>query len=234
MNKSRFVKNLLFTIFWGLLSISFIFFASLIILKANGFKLNWRTWKIAKTGMINLSGHPEDVQIKVNSKQYYGLPKKISELEPKTYNIEVSKPSYSSWQKQVKIEPGKTTSFESVILFKTEPEEVNPPQSYSLEQFQQDFRESSKDLKVTGSEVFYQDKLVTRFGTNISSAVLYPDKNHLVFLSGNEIRVIDLDGSNNRLLVSLNPAGTTPIVFQNNGSIILYLEAGKLKAKVIR
>ncbi|MBM2820846.1 MAG: hypothetical protein HW405_606, partial [Candidatus Berkelbacteria bacterium] len=74
----RIRKKILSIIFWGFLFVSFVFFATLIILKANGYQLNWNNWNIIETGMIVIDGQPKDVDIKMNQKYFKNLPEQFS------------------------------------------------------------------------------------------------------------------------------------------------------------
>ncbi|MBM2821246.1 MAG: hypothetical protein HW405_1006, partial [Candidatus Berkelbacteria bacterium] len=92
----------------------------------------------------------------------------------------------------------------------------------------------SQDIKINETEIFWQDNLISRFGSKILAASFYPDSKHIIFQEATEIRIIDLDGSNNVLLVSLKSNEPTAFTFQNNGKTLIYLDGGQIFAKTIR
>jgi len=231
----RLKKVLLISVFWGILSLSFLFFAFLIVLKANGYQLNYPSWKVIKTGMVVLNGDPKGVTIKMNNKILKGgLPERISNLPAGTYEITTSLEGYQSWHKVVKVDPGIAVICDSIILFKETPEEQTLPENINIDKLGAEYADAARDLTIKDSEIYWRENLITRFSQKVSALAFYPDNKHLIYQIQNELRVIDLDGSNNRLLVTLSNAEPSIFGFRNNGAEILYLDEGALKAKTIR
>ena len=228
-------KILLISVFWGILSLSFLFFAFLIILKANGYQLNYPSWKIIKTGMIVLNGDPKDVTIKMNNKILKsGFPKRISNLSVGTYEIIVSHENYQEWYKVIKVDPGIAIIYDNIILFKETPEEQTLPENIKAEKLGAEYANAAQDLTIKDSEMYWRENLITRFSQKILAASFYPGNKHIIYQIQNELRVIDLDGSNNKLLITLSNAEPSMFGFRNNGAEILYLDEGMIKAKNIR
>jgi len=231
----RFKKMLLIILFWAVLAASFLFFAFLIFLKANGYQLNYKTWHIIKTGMIILNGEPNDVTIEINHKILKtGFPERLSNLTIGAYDIEISRENYQGWSKTVKVEPGLALINEDIILFRNEPSEQDLPENITVDKLRGQFSSAARDLRIEDTEIFLNDILVTRFSQKILAATMYPDNKHIVFQTGSELRVIDIDGSNNKLLINLESAEPSVFSFTNNGSTIIYLDEGILKARNIR
>lgn len=213
--------------------VSFAFFSVLIILKANGYQLNWRYWKITKTGMIILDGDPQDVKVKINQKYLEGFPLRLSNLTPGSYEVTVTKAGYQSWQKNFNVGEGRAVIIENIVLFLQEPRDATKP-DLSPQQVANEFQNFTNQIEIKGDELHWQNNLVTRFGSQVLSAVIYPDNSHFIVQLNNEIRVIDLDGSNNLLLFKLTSSEPTAITFRDNGRTIIFLDNGQIGAKTIR
>lgn len=232
---TRAKKRILFIIFWTVLIVSFIFSAFLIILKANGYQLNYKNFKILKTGMIILNGYNINETIVINGKDLKrGLPLKISNLEPGRYEIIIKANNYQDWSKTVEVEAGMAVNNQNIILFLKEPKDRDAPSNITNQTLLTDSLKNNSDIKISSNEIFYQDNLVSRFSQNVLSTSLYPDGEHIIFQVQNEIRVIELDGGNNQLLFKINSNEPTIFSFENNGSAIIFLDGGQIKAKTIR
>jgi len=228
-------KILLISVFWGILSLSFLFFAFLIVLKANGYQINYQNWKIIKTGMIILNGEPKDVTIKMNNKILKGgLPKRISNLSAGTYEITISHQDYQEWSKVIKVDSGLAASFDDIILFKDAPEERALPENLNIEKLGAEYINANRDLTIKDSEIYFRKNLITRFSQEVLAASLYSDNKHIIYQIQNELRIIDLDGSNNKLLINLSGTEPSMFSFRDNGAEILFLDGDTIKAKNIR
>ena len=230
----KFKKHFFYFGFWTILIVSFLFFAFLIVLKANGYQLNWRYWRIQKTGMIILNGEPRDVEIKINQKYLQGFPLRLANQTPGTYEITVAREGYYTWQKVYEVLPGKAISSTSILLFLNEARENDSTKSLTAQKILDEYQNITRGLEIREKELYWQNELMTRFGSPILAAGLYPDNQHFVCQVNNEIRVLDLDGSNNFLLFKLSSYEPTIFTFKDNGRTIIYLDDGQIRAKTIR
>lgn len=221
-------------LFWFVLITSFVFFAGLIHLKANGWQINFRTLELTQTGMIILSGVPEKAEVRINNqvKNNY-LPVKLSNLSPGYYDVDIVATDYRAWHKTIQVLSGKASLNQNIILFLAHPQEVAVSAEITPESILEEYQKKTAELKFFDSEIFWQDKFITRFSQNILAAIIYPDNNHIVFQQGNEMRVIDIDGSNDILLFHLSSAEPTLMTIKNNDRTIYYLDQGKIQAKNI-
>jgi len=234
MKFKKFSKKLTIFLFWLILIISFIFFAVLLHLKARGFQLNFRTWKLVKTGLISLNGSPGRAEIKVNGKPHsFAMPTKINNLPPGYYEVEISAQGFQTWQKSIYVLPEKASIYQDIVLFLSVPQEVPVPKDLTTEMVRTGFT-PDPSLVVKGEEIYFEERLITRFSDSVQMAVLYPDRAHIVFQIGNEIRVIDLDGANDVLLVTLSTKELTVVAFRNNGKTMYFLDQGRVLGKTIR
>jgi hypothetical protein len=234
MNKKGLRTKVSSIFFWTVLIVSFLFFAAVIEFKANGWQFNFQTKKLIKTGMISLDGTPDTSQVLLNGKNISNLlPAKIRDLAPGYYDIMVTSPGYKSWQKTVQIVSAKANIFQYIVLFKDPPTEAMVPQDLTSEVIQAEFKTKSANILIQNSEIFWQGQFVTRFGQNVLGAIIYPDNNHIIFQQENEIRVIDIDGSNNQLLFNLSSSDQTFFTTRNSGRTIFYLDGGQVYGKTI-
>ncbi len=204
------------------------------MLKANGYQLNWRYWKLIKTGMIVLDGDPQDVSIKINQKYLEGLPLRMANVSPGSYEIIVSKDGYHSWQKNFEVPAGKAVTATDIVLFIQLAKDTPTPANLDAQQVLSEYQNRAESIEIKGSEIYWRGNLVTRFASPVLAAAMYPDNQHLVFQQDNEIRVIELDGTNNILLFSLQSSEPSAISFRDNGRTLIFLDGGQIKAKTIR
>lgn len=228
-------KKIILAIFWFVLITSFIFFAFLIHLKANGWQLNFRTWRLLKTGMIILNGNPDKVEVKINGKiQTYSLPAKMGNLPPGSYDVSIASRGFQTWQKTIRVLPEKVSIYSDITLFLEESQEIEVPSKMTSEVIVKELQNRTNGLKVAGPEIYWNDNLVTRFSQNVVMATAYSDNHHIVFQLGNEVRVVELEGSNNQLLFRLVTSEPTTLVFRDDGRTIYYVEEGAVYGKTIR
>ena len=148
------------------------------------------------------------------------------------YEVTISKDQYQTWQKLIPVQSGKASINQNIALFLESPLEVSPPENLTPEVLAKEFQTPSALVRINGSEIYYQEKLVSRFSQDIAAAIIYPDNNHIVFQQGNEMRIIELDGSNNCLLFKLHSA--EPSQFSVRDSNLYFTDEGKVQGKTIR
>lgn len=233
---SSFKKQAFLFVFWLALIVSFVFSAFLIVLRANGYQLNSKTWKVTKTGMIILDGTPRGADVKVNNKlNDYQLPLRLSNLASGNYDVEITSASYQKWQRTIRVDEGMATSYQKIVLFLAKPTEISVSDpNLTVEELKQQANQNNQDLVISGNEIFWQDRLITRFSSNVLAASIYPDSNHVIFQINNEIRAVELDGSNNTLLFTLKSNDPSAFIFQNSAKTIIYIDQNQIFAKNIR
>lgn len=227
--------KIFFIIFWLVVIVSFLLSIGFILMKANGWNLNFKTGKISQTGMISLSGDIANPQIKLNGKLYgNNLPLKITNLAQGYYDVAIEKENYLSWQKTIPVEEGKAALFRNILLFLKEPQEAAVPSNITQEVLDKEYQNQSAKIKIAGSEIFYNNIMVSRFSQNIAGAIIYPDEAHLIFQTGDEIDIIELDGGNNQPLVKLSSNLPTRFFLRDNGRTLYYLDGEKIFGRLIR
>ncbi len=185
--------------------------------------------------MIVLEGNITDAEIKVNDKLYSNtLPVRISNLIPGSYSISITKEEYLTWQKTVQVEPQRASIINDIVLFLESSVDFKNHVDFEQQKLIVDFQEQSKDLQINHTEIFYKEELITRFSTDISTAIIYPDENHIIFQQNDEIRAIDLDGSNNQLLFTISTDQPVSLVLKEDGKVLLYIVDNQIFAKTIK
>ena len=182
-----------------------------------------------------LSGEPRWAKVRMNLQTLRGtLPVKISNLIEGDYEITVLSDNYQEWQKVIHVESGQTSNYPNILLFFQEPKEALVDEGLTLESFKKEANNLRQGVRIINSELYWQDQLVSRFSQEILTAYIYPDRKHLLFQVKDEMRIIDLDGSNNLLLFRLSSSAPTLVTFRENGAIVIFLEGEKIFARRIR
>ncbi|MCX5706694.1 MAG: PEGA domain-containing protein [Candidatus Omnitrophica bacterium] len=89
---------------------------------ALGYKLDSRTLKFTKTGLISIRTQPQGADIYLEGKLLgQKTPVTIGELLPGLYNLRVELENYYPWVAQVNVQPRKVSRFEKIILFPLRP-----------------------------------------------------------------------------------------------------------------
>lgn len=217
-------KKIYFGIFWVVLITSFIFFATLLILIANGYHFNRKTFTLQKTAMLKIEGQPDGVLISLNGQtKTTNLPTKYTQLYPGHYDLTVSKLEYHPWNHSYDLLGGQAVVIENLTLFKKEPLITRLSLDDKLvNRIKKDSLAQKEQVVVKDNEIWQQNKLITRFSRPLSGA-LYDTANQYYFVQlGDEIHAIANDGTNDTLIakVSTNLAITMSV----NGQTLYYLE----------
>lgn len=212
--------------------------AYFIVLRVNGYVVDYETLKAEQAGVLVLKGDPKDATIAVDGREFNpAIVGGDSFLLPGRYEIIISKDGYHFWQHGVEIVKGRAEVFEPVLFFK------NPKLTGEREATTQEKTEApvNQNLVVKNGEmwlkagqryknqVLEKDQLVTRISESVISATLL-DENHVIFQTKNKLRVIDMDGSNDIVLVSLDYETSRPIIALDKGEKVGIFSDGELKS----
>jgi len=84
-----------------------------------GYNIDFRRFKIYKTGIIYLKSQPAGASIYINGKEITDLtPARIEELKPDRYNVEVRREGFYPWHKELVVMPNMVTKAEDIVLFR--------------------------------------------------------------------------------------------------------------------
>jgi hypothetical protein len=223
-----------FIILWAFLIVSFSAVAIFILYEANGYRLNRQTWRLEMAGLIALDGLPkQQVEVKVNGRVKSNvLPFKIAKVLPGSYYIEVSKPGYSGWSKNVRITEGQAHEERKLYLYYSNPSINLSTSNRTVETVKNDAQKQSTNIAIIDNEIWYQEKLLTRFSQAPQSAIISDDKYHIFFQVGNELRVIELDGTNNTKLFDLPTS--EKVTFVDYSNKIVFVDQEKVYEVEVR
>jgi hypothetical protein len=160
-------------------------------------------------------------------------------LLPGFYSVEVRKSGYQDWDNSFKIEEGMVDSFKSIVLFLEKParEQLSDPGKINqVNNPINSLADRSPDRLTINNdyEMWEGNKLITRFSSPVSNAIWYPDHLHIIFQQSNEIRVMDSDGTNNMLLITLSGETPTRFAISSNGNELYFLDNAKYYLSKIR
>jgi hypothetical protein len=227
-------------ILWGVISrlglaILFLILALWIVLGAAGLQIEVKSRRIIQTGLVSVKSVPKDSALTIDGEQYQGgSPWRITGLVEGYKAIEVSGEDRITWHKRVYLPKGGTASYQNVVLF------FETPQISVVEPDRQDsvvskLSGTSQDERLeikNGTELWFDGALVTRLTGVISDPTVYPDDQHLAFIGGGFLHIVDIDGSNDYARVPMN--NDDAYVFVDGGTSALYRSGGELRIAKIR
>lgn len=90
----------------------------IILSYALGYQIDYRHFKIYKTGIIYISSHPAGATIFIDGKKLDDLtPAQVEELKPGSYRIVVSREGFYPWEKELTVRPNMVTKADRIVLF---------------------------------------------------------------------------------------------------------------------
>jgi len=96
----------------------FCFLLPIILSYSLGYKIDYRKFKIYKTGLIYLRSTPAGASIHINGKLLSDItPAEIKELRPGLYMVEVRREGFYPWQKELAVKPNMVTKADEIVLF---------------------------------------------------------------------------------------------------------------------
>lgn len=193
---------LIFVVFFAVVSIGVIFFAQ-------GYRFDFDSLKIVKTGGIFIKTSVDDAKIYINDeyiKSTSGILNHsilISGLAPKNYNVFVYKENYYPWNKTVEIKNGIVAELNNIILFPLELNKIKitelPIQTIS------EFTVSGNKLEIKNNknktaQTYNLDngELASsgKFSVATSSTeIISSDKNKILYARGNQLWIEYRDGT---------------------------------------
>lgn len=243
---------------WFFVILSFIICAFFLILMASGYRLNLKAKVFEKTGLIFLNSDPRNASIYLNGKFMNKTPRKISYLRPGIYQIIIEKDGYKKWEKSQEVKADLVCEEKNIILFLENPkiEEVENKIETEIEKEDID-PQILENIGIKGEEIkdydFSKDKeklvylieseiwlylkkdktnkIVTRLSKPIKKILFYPDYSHLLFLSENKLRVIEIQGTNDTELLELSGEDFS---VSKDGKEIYFQKEGKIMKVKIR
>lgn len=186
-------------IFW-IFTILFAIASIIIILFAQGWRFDFYSFRLVKTGGIFIKTMIPDAKIYINDK-YIGTTagllsytKLVDNLAPKNYNLFIYKEGYYPWNKTVEVKNGLVNELPYITLLPLELKKIKvaelPNQTIA------DFSIEDEKIKIiankkTGNSKIYDFKgqLISReiIKMATSTELISPDKNKKLYVIGNSI-----------------------------------------------
>ncbi|MCL4399897.1 PEGA domain-containing protein [Patescibacteria group bacterium] len=187
----------------------FVLVGAYLIVSAQGLVFDYQTLDFMRTGGIFLNYTPSESQVEINgSVRDYGSTignllssgTFLNNLAPGNYNVKISYPGYSSWQKSLTVTPGVVTSASQVILW---------PETWSNKKIS-DYKTADFWLTSDGL-VIKTDQNLLYFGNEKikGTSVYLSDENRNIVITGdqNGYYAVNLDNPGSYFAIDL-PKGT--------------------------
>ncbi|MFH2136358.1 MAG: PEGA domain-containing protein [Patescibacteria group bacterium] len=178
----------------------FLIVTPIVILYTTGYRYNFQTNKLQKTGILILKSSPLGAKIYLNGElRKETTPARIANLFPNDYTIKIEKENFYPWQKNLPIESSLTTFAENITLFeKLLPAEVveNNSELFSLAPNKEKI--IYLDKKETGDEVW-----LLNFKNNKSSLI------YRISEGKNDIVNLEWSNDNQKVLLTVNFSDAT-------------------------
>lgn len=222
----------------SLVALVIILVSSYLIFWGLGYKINWQTMKVVHTGIIYLSYAPKDSQVFFSGKKQSGDSPLDSQLLPGYYDVEVIKDGYNIWQQRVKIVADKVSWYKNIVLFKLNPEVSVVTDKNTISSIDSPYdtliKNPDGELSSNDHEIWVSDSLITRLSNQISGVIWYPGSEYIAYQQGDEIRIVERNGSNDILLTKLSSTDHANFIFSWDGSALLYKDGVAYKRAVIK
>lgn len=209
-----------------------------VISYAQGQRFDFKHLRVIKTGVLTIDYEPDDALVYLEGKLLIGRGSVVKNITPGTYDVKIGKTGFVPWEKTLQVESQTVSHFEKVFLIMEDIKSVElfDQSKISLLDASIDVLASnaSDSLGYNDYEIWVGSKLISRFSNPINKAIWYPDLAHIIYGQGKEIRIIDLSGSYDTLLVTLEQSNTTKFAIGNRGTELYYLDGEKYKMAKIR
>lgn len=240
VNNDRRTK-LFLKILFGQLSVGALitFLALTVLFYAQGNRFDFKNLRTIKTGLISVEYLPKDSEVYINDKKIKIGKSFAKNLPPAQYSFYISKNTYRTWQMDLNIDSKSVNVYKDVVLFKEEPlvETLTDERKISLLNGPSDQLASRVDrngLFSNNFEIWVEQKIVARFSTPINHVIWYSDRAHILYQQDQEIRVIEKNGFNDTLLVTLSQNIPTKFAINSDGSELYFSDDGVYKVAKIR
>lgn len=181
-------------------SVVFLAITPLVVLNARGYQFNFEEKRLINTGGVFLKSTPKKASIYLNSKLIKAqTPAIIDGLTPGEYLARLELNGFHSWQKQLEIESGMIVKQDNILLLPKKPKITLVSELPEIiEQKESKLRYSNHEIWLESENEKEKEeiKLITRYSQKIKQAFLYKDQEHVIFLVGNDVKFVEIDGSN--------------------------------------
>ncbi len=216
--KRPFMHYFWWFIYWAFLIISFCVVGFVLVAKATGYRYNTNVGRWQKTAMLIVDVDPRESLLTIDSKEYpVGQSTRIPNILPGTYKVTVRRNQYLTWTESITFKPGYVINVDPITLFYDKPIEVatNPNDAEDLAAARPDLR-----VRILDNELWYENSLVSRFADTPSAAILHPDRNHIIYVLGKSIKIIEINGTNDMTIFERSSDQETPLVLRGSDTLL--------------
>ncbi len=179
----------------------FVVSSIIVILFAEGYRFNFNSLKIVKTGGIFIKTSTNDAKIYINDKYVESTSgilshsTLISGLAPKNYNVFIYKENYYPWNKTVEVKNGMVAELNNIILFPLELKKIKIAELPSQVISEFAINNSTIEIKNNKTKIINVYNLIDgkllsseKFKTATSSEeIISPDKNKKLYILNNQM-----------------------------------------------
>ncbi|MCX5679653.1 MAG: PEGA domain-containing protein [Candidatus Omnitrophica bacterium] len=179
---------------------AFFILLPIVLSYALGYKIDYHSLKVYKTGIIHVSSHPAGASVYINGKPYNDLtPMSIEDLKPGIYKVEVRREGFYPWEREMEVRPNMVTKADRIILFPVT-REMKKVATSEIADFA--ISENGKIYYLTRYGLFRSDldggslkKLLgySDWPKNIISKKFSPEMDKLLYFDNYKVFVIQLD-----------------------------------------
>jgi len=179
-------------------AVLFLAITPLVVLNARGYQFNFEEKKLINTGGVFLKSTPKKASIYLNNKLIkVQTPAIIDSLIPGEYLVSTELSGFHSWQKQLEIESGMVVKQDNILLLPKKPKiTLTSELPEMIDQKENRLIYNNHEIWLESDDEKKEAKLITRYAEKIKQAFLYKDKEHVIFLVGNQVKFIEIDGKN--------------------------------------
>lgn len=192
--------------------------AVILVLEANGYVVDFNRLRIEKAGLLVIEVTPATATVRLDDKELSLQRGKLTkQYFPDQYQLEVSKLGYQTWHHQADIKKGHVALFNDITLF---PTKLKVLDTHPVTLAEQQTLLVDNQLRILDTELWHRTKdaeqLITRLSVPMIGAILF-DPSHALYETSTGIHVIDIDGSNDQLLLSDDFAKPAPLIITDSG-----------------
>lgn len=237
------------TIIFILFIIVFALTAPAVIFYSQGYRIDFANRKVVQTGSLYLKISPKSADVYINGKlikttSIFTNSALIENLLPKTYNVEIKKQGFHTWQKTLEVREKQVTESKNVLLIPIDPkfdifssDEKEIIQTLSLIESSATSSDGKKVIEANGHELwvyFVQPKnesemddsdhrlFLNRFSETIGK-VFWLNDYYLIFNVGNKIKVAEIDDRDRINMVDLTDSFDNPEIFWDREKTQLFM-----------
>lgn len=222
-----------------LLITAFLVVTLTVVAEGRGWRFNRRTFRLERTGTLVVRFQPEDATLLVNGRAVNKKsPVVIDNLIPGRFEARLEKPDFQPWSSSFTVEPERVVAEVDIVLFRTDPivepvsNEAEVRRYTELERLVPDL--ATDPTVKQKNEIWVSDELITRVAEPVLSARWLIERDYIIFQTGQEFRVVRLDGTNDVVVAGLATQGTSSLLPNRRGSEFLFRDGQALKRAVIR